>query len=70
MHTSILVSETGDSSWKSDRLIIKRSRVRVPAGGAVNFLLQSQLSVLTLILVSLSLPCYRSGMQKIPVILP
>ena len=35
-----------------------------------NFLLQGQLSVLTLISVSVPPPCYRSSTQKSPVILP
>ena len=35
-----------------------------------NFLLQGQISVLTLISVSVPLPCYCSNTQKIPVILP
>ena len=34
------------------------------------FLVQSQLSLLTLISVSIPPPCYRSSMYKIPVILP
>ena len=35
-----------------------------------NFILQGQLSVLTLISVSVPPPCYRSSTYKIPVILP
>ena len=37
-----------------------KSRVRIPAGAAGKFLLQGQLSVLTLISVSVPPPCYRS----------
>ena len=38
--------------------------------GRENFLLQGEVSVLTLISVSVPPPCYHSSTQKIPVILP
>ena len=40
----------------------ERSRVRIPAGAAGDFLLQGQLSVLTLISVSVPHPSYGSSM--------
>ena len=55
----------------SAELVIERSLVRFPAGAAGDlFPLQDQSTVLTLISVSVPPPCYRSSMQKIPVILP
>ena len=46
--------------------MIERSQVRVPAGaaGELNCLLQGQLSLLTLILVSVPPACYCSSTQK------
>ena len=49
-------------SGQSTGLVIERSRVRILAGAAGNFLIQGQLSVLTLISVSVPPPCYRSSM--------
>ena len=53
----------GDSSvvqWYSAGLVIETSRVRVQAGALGNFLLRSQVSVLTLISVSVPPPYDRS----------
>ena len=50
--------------------MIERSRVRIPAGTAENFLLQGRLSVLTLISVSVPPRVTTVARKKIPVILP
>ena len=60
----------GQSRGQKVSLVVKRSRVRVPAGAAGEFLPQDQLSVRTLISASVPPPCYRSSTYKIPVILP
>ena len=52
--------------WTHDQ----RSRVQIPAGVAGKFLLWGQISVLTLILVSVPPPCYRSSTKKTLVSLP
>ena len=45
-------------------LMIKRSRVQVPAGAVENFLLQGQLSVLTFILVLVSVPPHVTAVVR------
>ena len=63
----------GEREWLSgysSGLVIERSRVRVAAGAAREFFSGGHLSVLTLISVSVSTPCYRSSTSKILVILP
>ena len=50
--------------------MIERSWVRIRAGEAGEFSSQGQLSVLTLISVSVLPPCYRSSTLKILVTLP
>ena len=60
-------------SGESAGLLIERSRVRFLAGTEGKcFFLQGQLSVLTIISVSVPAPCYDYGSstQKIPVIVP
>ena len=48
----------------------EKSWVQIPAGTEGDFFLQGQLSVLTLILVSVPLLFYHSSTYKIPVLLP
>ena len=45
--------EAGMAHWYSDGLVIEKSRVRVPVGAVEDFLLQGQLSLLTVISVCL-----------------
>ena len=49
LHVYCRLLEHGQHFGKSVGLVIERLRVRIPAGAAENFLLRSQLSVLTLI---------------------
>ena len=58
--------ESGDSSVVSAKLMteslhVQLEVVQVPAGAEGEFLLMGQLSVLTLILVSVPLPCYHNS---------
>ena len=48
----------GQSRGQKVSLVVKRSRVRVPAGEAGEFLPQGRLSVLTLISASVPSPSY------------
>ena len=61
-------SSTGITHWHSAGLVIERSRVRVQAGAAV-FVLHGQLSVLSLISVSVLLPCYRTNTCYVVILL-
>ena len=61
-------SSTAITHWHSARLVIERFRVRVPAGAAV-FVLQGQLSVLSLISVSVLLTCYRTNTYYVVILI-
>ena len=50
--------------WQNDGLVIERSRVRIPLGRRKNFLLQGQLSVLTLIFRCPFHPCVTEVARK------
>ena len=56
---------------KSARLVIERLRVRIPAGAAGEFSSPELVNFLCRLLFGVrSTPCYRSGTQKTPAILP
>ena len=49
------------ADWQGDGFVVKRSRVRVPAGASGQFSFLGSLSVQTLISVSVPPLCYRSS---------
>ena len=52
------------TQWWSVGLMIERAGVPIPAGAVAEFLVQGPFFVLTLILVCVPPPCYRSFCQK------